>query len=109
MQSENTQTKILTIEDDVAVREVIVEYLGKRGYTTLQAEDGDTGLKVFRRESPDLVLLDLRLPTIDGLEVLSELKKVAPATPVIIVSGQGTVDDATDALKKGAWDYITSQ
>jgi diguanylate cyclase (GGDEF)-like protein len=107
MQSENTQTKILTIEDDVAVREVIVEYLGKRGYTTLQAEDGDTGLKVFRRESPDLVLLDLRLPTIDGLEVLSELKKVAPATPVIIVSGQGTVDDATDALKKGAWDYIT--
>jgi diguanylate cyclase (GGDEF)-like protein len=107
MQSEKTQTKILIIEDDDAVREVIVEYLGKIGYKTLQAEDGDTGLKEFRRESPDLVLLDLRLPTIDGLEVLSKLKKEAPATPVIIVSGQGTVDDATDALKKGAWDYIT--
>ena len=107
MQEDKSRIKILTIEDDAAVREVIVEFLGQIGYTPLQADDGDTGLNVFRRESPDLVLLDLRLPTIDGLEVLSKMKKESPGTPVVIVSGQGTVDDAADALKKGAWDYIT--
>ncbi|MBE9520475.1 MAG: response regulator, partial [Proteobacteria bacterium] len=107
MQEDKSQIKILTIEDDAAVREVIVEFLGQIGYTPLQAEDGDTGLNVFRRESPDLILLDLRLPTIDGLDVLSKIKEESPGTPVIIVSGQGTVDDAADALKKGAWDYIT--
>jgi len=103
----DTTTKILVIDDDPAILEVMDNYLSSKGFTPLLAEEGRAGLDLFARESPDLVLLDLRLPGIDGLEVLSHLVKDAPGIPVIIISGQGTVKDASDSLKKGAWDYIT--
>ena len=103
----NTKTKILIIEDDAEVREIIAEYLSTRGFITLQAEDGKTGLNLFTSDPPDLVLLDLRLPGMDGLEVLGHISQDAPDLPVIIVSGKGSVKDASDALKIGAWDYIT--
>ncbi len=103
----STKIKILSIEDDSEVRTVIVEYLTSKGYVTLEAEDGEAGLSLFAEESPDLVLLDLRLPGIDGLEVLSQISKDAPEIPVIIVSGKETIKDASDCLKSGAWDYIT--
>jgi len=103
----NAETKILIIEDDGEVRQVIVEYLDNKGYLALQAENGDSGLELFRTESPDLVLLDLRLPGMDGMEVLRQINQDAPEIPVIIVSGKGTIKDAAAALKTGAWDYIT--
>ncbi len=103
----NAETTILIIEDDAEIRQVISEYLEQKGFHTLQAPDGNSGLLLFRAESPDLVLLDLRLPGMDGLEVLSHISKEAPGIPVIIVSGHGTVKDASAALKAGAWDYIT--
>jgi diguanylate cyclase (GGDEF)-like protein len=99
--------KILTIEDDPEVRTVIVEYLATKGFAALEAEDGKDGLSIFTEEKPDLVLLDLRLPGMDGLEVLSHINKNAPDIPVIIVTGKGTVKDASDSLRLGAWDYIT--
>ncbi|MCF6290748.1 MAG: response regulator [Desulfobacterales bacterium] len=100
------QTKILTVEDDEFVREIIVAFLEDSGYVVLQAENGRKGLELFRSEHPDLLLLDLRMPEIDGLEVLSVVTKEAPDTPAIVVSGMGTIGDAIKALKLGAWDYI---
>ena len=98
---------ILTIEDDQLVRQAIAAYMQGLGYTVLQAEDGAVGLEIFRRERPNLVLTDLRIPVIDGMEVLSTIQKESPETPVVIVSGMGTLSDAIRALKLGARDYVT--
>ena len=106
-QNNEPPIKILVIDDDTAILKVIEEYLSRKGFTPLLADDGQAGLDLFAKESPDLVLLDLRLPGMDGLEVLSHINKNAPDIPVIIISGQGTVKDASEALKTGAWDYIT--
>ena len=100
------QKKILTVDDDEFVREILVAYLEDSGYEVLQAENGRLGLETFRREKPDLVMLDLRMPEMDGLEVLGHITKESPDTPVILVSGMGTIGDAIKALKLGAWDYI---
>ncbi|MBT8125986.1 MAG: response regulator [Gammaproteobacteria bacterium] len=98
---------ILTIEDDPIIRKSIVAYLGDSGYDMLEALDGQHGLELFREKQPDLVLCDLRMPKMDGLDVLQEITRVSPDTPVIIVSGAGMIDDAIQALKRGAWDYLT--
>ena len=98
--------KVLTVDDDEFVREILVAYLEDSGYEVLQAENGRLGLETFRRENPDLVMLDLRMPEMDGLEVLGHITKESPDTPVILVSGMGTIGDAIKALKLGAWDYI---
>ncbi|MFC1843383.1 HD domain-containing phosphohydrolase [Thermodesulfobacteriota bacterium] len=98
--------KVLTVDDDEFVREILAAYLEDSGYEVLQAENGRLGLETFRRERPDLVMLDLRMPEMDGLEVLGHITKESPDTPVILVSGMGTIGDAIKALKLGAWDYI---
>ena len=98
---------ILTIEDDLLVRKAIASYLQEIGYEVLQAADGAEGLEIFRRDHPVLVLTDLRLPKLDGMEVLSAIRAESPDTPVIIVSGMGTLEDAIRALKLGAHDYVT--
>jgi serine phosphatase RsbU (regulator of sigma subunit) len=98
---------ILTIEDDPIVRKNIVAYLEDSGYRVLEASDGQQGLALFREQQPDLVLCDLRMPEMDGLDVLQEITRVSEDTPVIIVSGAGMIDDAIQALKRGAWDYLT--
>jgi serine phosphatase RsbU (regulator of sigma subunit) len=99
--------KILTIEDELHIRDGIVAYLQDSGFTMLEANDGLAGLEVFRREHPDVVLCDLRLPGMDGLEVLSAITAESPETPVIVVSGVSTLNYAVQALKRGAWDYVT--
>jgi len=106
-QQNEPHSKILIIDDDPAICGVIADYLSNKGFVVLEAEDGTVGLNLFARENPDLVLLDLRLPGMDGLEILSCINKDSPDTPVVIVSGQGTIKDAIAALKTGAWDYIT--
>lgn len=100
-------TIILTIEDDALVRKAIASYLEGLGYVVLQAADGAEGLEMFKRGHPDLVLTDLRLPKLDGMEVLSAIQEISPDIPVIIVSGMGTLSDAIKALKLGARDYVT--
>jgi sigma-B regulation protein RsbU (phosphoserine phosphatase) len=99
--------KILTIEDEPPIRRGIVAYLADSGFTMLEANDGPSGIETFRREHPDVVLCDLRLPGMDGLEVLSTITAEAPDTPVIVVSGVSLLNYAVQALKRGAWDYIT--
>ncbi len=101
------QRKILTIDDEPMVRDLIASILESLGYEVIQAENGLTGIEICRREHPDLVLSDLRMPGIDGLEVLATVTKDFPETPIIVVTGMGIVTDAIEAVKLGAWDYIT--
>lgn len=100
------ETTILTVEDDSFVRDVFVAFLEDCGFQVLEAENGRLGLEIFRREKPDLILIDLRMPEVDGLEVLATVTRESPDTPAIVVSGMGTIGDAIKALKFGAWDYI---
>ena len=98
--------RILTVEDEPVVRTSMVAYLEDRGYQAIEAEDGPQALQLFRDQRPEVVLCDLRLPGMDGLEVLSTITEESPETPVIIVSGANRMSDAIQALKRGAWDYI---
>ncbi|MCK5076490.1 MAG: PAS domain S-box protein, partial [Calditrichia bacterium] len=97
---------ILTIDDEEFIRQSFIAYLEDYGYKMLEAENGKVGLDIFRKEAIDLILVDLRMPEVDGLEVLETVKKESPDTPVIVVSGTGVISDAVEALHKGAWDYI---
>ncbi len=99
--------RILTVEDEPAIRASIVAFLEDSGFDMLEATNGRDGLAQFKSERPDAVLCDLRLPDIDGLDVLSEIAEGSPETPVIIVSGASMLGDAVQALKRGAWDFIT--
>lgn len=105
--STETRRKILVVDDDTLMRKSIVTFLQDNGYEVLQAQDGEEGLDVFRRQAPDLILLDLRMPKMDGLEVLEAITKESREIPVIIVSGAGSMSDAIKTLKLGAWDYVT--
>jgi len=99
---------ILIVEDDKFLRELIGQKLIKEGYKTTEAIDGEDGMKKIKEEKPDLVLLDLILPGIDGFEVLSRIKD-DPAfskIPVIILSNLGQKDDVEKGLKLGAVDYL---
>lgn len=98
---------ILIIDDEATVRDVIGLYLKRLGYAVVAAQDGQGGIDTCRRLQPALVLCDLRMPGMDGLEVLAVLTREFPETPVIVVSGMGGLADAIQALKLGAWDYVT--
>jgi len=99
---------ILIVEDDKFLRELIAQKLIKEGYEISKATDGEQGIKKIKEERPDLVLLDLILPGIDGFEVLTRIK-TDPALaqiPVIILSNLGQSEDVDRCLKLGATDYL---
>ena len=98
--------KILSIDDETVLRESIVCYLEDSGFDVLEACNGKEGLEVFREEKPDLILSDLQMPVMGGLDLLQVITKESPQTPVIVVSGAGVMDDAIQALRLGAWDYL---
>lgn len=100
--------KILVVEDDKFLRELITQKLMKEDYETLEAVDGEEGIKKIKEEKPDLVLLDLILPGIDGFEVLSKKREDASLNqiPVIILSNLGQKEDVERGLKLGAVDYL---
>jgi len=97
---------VLTIDDDQAVRESLANFLEDFGYVVLQAGDGQQGLDVFAAHHPDMVLVDLRMPRMDGLQVLAKVKEMSPEIPVMVVSGAGDIRDVVEALRQGAWDYL---
>jgi len=99
---------ILIIEDDKFLRELIAQKLIKEGYKVSEAVDGEEGIKKVKEEKPDLVLLDLILPGIDGFEVLTKMKEDTSLgqIPVIILSNLGQKDDVEKGLKLGAIDYL---
>lgn len=100
------KAKILIIDDDEAILDSCTQVLEKGGYSVKGARDGEQGLKIFNRESFHVVLLDLKLPGLDGIEVLDHIKKENPETPVIIMTGYASVESAVEAMKLGAFDYM---
>ena len=97
---------ILIVEDDVNIRELLQLYLAQEGYRIETAQDGADGLRTFKRAHPDLVLLDLMMPVMDGTQMIRELRTFSN-TPVIVLTAKGEVFDKVTLLELGADDYIT--
>ncbi len=97
---------ILIIDDERAIRNVLKDILNNEGYATEEATDGEEGLKKFKSANFDLVLCDIKMPKIDGIEFLQKAKEINADVPIIIISGHGNIETAVDAVKKGAFDYI---
>lgn len=101
-----TKVTILSIDDEPLVRESLVAFLEDSGYHMLEAENGEQGLQIIHDKNPDLVICDLHMPVMGGLDVLEQLRKESIDIPFIVVSGAGVIGDAVQALQLGAWDYI---
>lgn len=98
--------RILVVDDEAPVREVLSEYFTSHGYTVDGASSGDEALATIRHDRPDLVLLDIRMPGIDGVEVLGRIRKLDGALAVIMVTANEDVALARETLKLGAFDYV---
>lgn len=97
---------ILIIDDESIIRQVFSFYLEDMGYSVLTAENGKKGIELYNRERPDVVMTDLRMPEMDGLEVLKKIHEDSEDMPVVVISGANSIDDAVQALRLGAWDYL---
>jgi len=98
---------ILIIDDEKAIRKALTEILTAEGYKTEEASDGEEGLKKFKEKTFDVVLCDIKMPKLDGIEFLLKAGEANIDVPVIMISGHGNIDTAVDAVKKGAFDYIS--
>lgn len=98
---------ILIIDDEKAIRKALTEILSAEGYKTDEAGDGEEGLKKFKDKNYDVVLCDIKMPKLDGIEFLEKASENNPDIPVIMISGHGNIETAVDAVKKGAFDYIS--
>ena len=97
---------ILIVEDEAKMRRLLELNLGEDGFSTLSAEDVETALKLLRQEAVDLILTDLKLPGMGGLEFLQSVKESNPAIPVVVMTAYGSVETAVEAMKRGASDYV---
>jgi len=98
--------KVLVVDDEKSIRKSLEKLLSYEKYQTLTAPDGKTALGIVGQEMVDIVLLDIKMPGMDGIEVLKRIKNLNPALPVVIISGHGTVETAVEATKLGAFDFI---
>ncbi len=99
--------KILVIDDERAIRNVLKDILSNEGFQVEEAADGEEGWKKFQANNYDLVLCDIKMPKMDGLEFLQQATAAKQDIPIIMISGHGTIETAVDAVKKGAFDYIS--
>nr|WP_319998795.1 sigma-54 dependent transcriptional regulator [uncultured Draconibacterium sp.] len=99
-------SKILVIDDERSIRNTLKDILEYEKYEVDLAEDGTKGIEKIRSAEYDIVLCDIKMPGLDGIEVLERLVVLAPDTPVVMISGHGNIDTAVDSIKKGAFDYI---
>jgi len=98
--------RVLIVDDEEAIRSSLKMIFEYEGYEVLLAANGPAGLKIAEKEAPDLVFLDIKMPQMDGLEVLKRLKAAEGSPPVVILSGHGNVKTAVEATKLGAFDFI---
>ena len=101
--------KILVIEDEAAIRRVLVKILSEENdkYEVDEAEDGLIGIDKIKNDDFDLVLCDIKMPKMDGVEVLEAVKKLKPEIPIVMISGHGDLDTAVNTMRLGAFDYIS--
>jgi len=99
----------LIIEDEAAIRRVLVKILTEenKDYEVFEAEDGLAGMEIIKKEDFDLVLCDIKMPKMDGVEVLEAVKKIKPEIPMVMISGHGDLDTAVNTMRLGAFDYIS--
>src|SRR5919106_871466 len=102
----NVKSRILVIDDEVGIRDSMRRTLEYQGYQFVGASSGQEGLALIDRDPPDLVFLDIKMPGMDGLEVLDQIKAKHPEVPVVMVSGHGTAQTGYDASKRGASGFI---
>ncbi len=98
---------ILIIDDEKSIRKTLTEILTFEGYKIDEASDGEEGLKKFKDKNYDIVLCDIKMPKLDGIEFLEKAKELNDEIPIIIISGHGNIETAVEAVKKGAYDYIS--
>lgn len=101
--------RILIIEDEAAIRRVLVKILSEenKAYEVIEAEDGLVGVEIIKKEDFDLILCDIKMPKMDGVEVLEAVKKIKPEIPMVMISGHGDLDTAVNTMRLGAFDYIS--
>ena len=99
-------TKILVIDDERSIRNSMKDILQYEGHEVVLAENGMEGLVSVKSENPDIVFCDIKMPKMEGIEVLERIKEFSADTPVIMISGHGTIDTAIEAIRKGAYDFI---
>jgi len=107
MSNKKNGTKILIIDDERAIRSTLREILEYESYTVIDVDNGIDGLEIIKKDNVNLVLCDIKMSRMDGMEVLSEALKIKPDLPFIMISGHGTVETAVEASKKGAYDFIS--
>jgi two-component system nitrogen regulation response regulator NtrX len=100
------RSRILVIDDEAAIRDSLKMTLEYAGYEFIGAATGQEGLALAEREAPDIVLLDIKMPGMDGMDVLSRLRQMSETIPVVMISGHGTTSTAVEAIKRGAADFL---
>ena len=98
--------KVLIVDDDEDVREILAKTIRKEGFEVVVAENGQAGLEIFGREHPDILIADLRMPGMNGLELMHEVRGLSVNVQLIVVTGFGEFDTAISALHEGAMDYL---
>ncbi|MDH3359369.1 MAG: response regulator, partial [Desulfobulbaceae bacterium] len=98
--------KILVVDDEQNMRIALYEALSRNGYEVSVAENGQMALEMVEKSPPDMLITDIKMPNLDGIELLRRIKAIRPSLPVVIVTGFATVDTAVEAMKQGAVDYI---
>jgi len=98
--------KILVIDDDESIRQTLSNYLKRLGYSVLSAEDGEKGFDIIQSQQPDLIISDIKMPNLTGLELLKKVKDVNPLTKIILITAHDDVQTTIDAMQYGAYDYL---
>ncbi|HXE96982.1 MAG TPA: EAL domain-containing protein [Dongiaceae bacterium] len=107
MKMRNTNPVLLTIDDEESIRSSVAAFFEDSGFIVIQACDGREGIDMISALRPDVVITDLRMPNVDGMEVIDAVKRLDDNLPVIVLSGTGVLSDAIDSLRRGAWDYLS--
>ncbi|GAG96497.1 unnamed protein product, partial [marine sediment metagenome] len=97
---------VLVIDDDPLIRKTLSSYLSKKGFEAVAAEDGEEGIQKYEEHIPDLVILDIRLPDVDGLEVLGRIREKNPNASIIIMTAYDDMKTTIEAIKSGAFEYL---
>lgn len=101
------KAKVLLVDDEVSFANNMSRLLTKRGYESTPVTDGVAAIETLKKEPFDVIILDLRMPLMDGMQTLREIKKFAFSSEILILTGHGSVDTAMEAIRMGAYDFVT--